>query len=67
MAAQRVIETGSLSDFLGCYQEEIFGGTSVKALESKFSKKIWSQARDLGQLMDQWTSLRRGRDRTRAR
>ena len=41
MAAQRVIETGSLSDFLGCWhQEKFFGGTSVKALESKFSKKF---------------------------
>ena len=41
MAAQRVIETGSLSDFLGCWhQEKFFGGTSVKALENKFSKKF---------------------------
>ena len=41
MAAQRVIETGSLSDFLGCWhREKFFGGTSVKALESKFSKKF---------------------------
>ena len=32
-AAQRVIETGSLSDFLGCWhREKFFGGTSVKAL-----------------------------------
>jgi perosamine synthetase len=41
IAAQRVIEAGSLSDFLGCWhQEKFFGGTSVKALESKFSKKF---------------------------
>ena len=40
-AAQRVIESGSLSDFLGCWHEEkFFGGTSVKALEEKFSNKL---------------------------
>lgn len=40
-AARRVIESGSLSDFLGCWHEEKFyGGTSVKALEEKFSGKL---------------------------
>ena len=40
-AARRVIEAGSLSDFLGCWhQEKFFGGTSVRALETKFSKKF---------------------------
>ena len=40
-AARRVIESGSLSDFLGCWHEEKFyGGTSVQALEEKFSGKL---------------------------
>lgn len=40
-AAQRVIKSGSLSDFLGCWhQEKFFGGTSVKALEEKFTRKF---------------------------
>jgi perosamine synthetase len=40
-AARRVIEAGSLSDFLGCWhQEKFFGGTSVRALETKFSEKF---------------------------
>jgi len=41
IAAQRVVKAGSLSDFLGCWhKEKFFGGTSVKALESKFSNKF---------------------------
>lgn len=40
-AVQHVMQTGSLSDFLGCWHEEkFFGGTSVKALESKFKDKF---------------------------
>ena len=40
-AAQQVIEAGSLSDFLGCWhREKFYGGTSVKALESKFKEKF---------------------------
>ena len=40
-AVQQVMETGSLSDFLGCWHEKkFFGGTSVKALENKFKDKF---------------------------
>jgi hypothetical protein len=67
-AVQQVMETGSLSDFLGCWHEEkFFGGTSVKALE-KNSKTKFGVKHAIS--VNSWTSgliCASWRDRARAR
>lgn len=39
-AALRVIKTGALSKFIGCYGEQFFGGIEVQSFEKEWSKKF---------------------------